>query len=803
MNHRPNVLLVDDQKLTHALIGKALAEMDLSLMSATSGREALGIIRETDVSLVLMDLMMPGMDGIETAKRIREAMAPRLVPVIFITAASPNEDSVRRAYEMGAVDFLYKPVSPSVLKAKVGVFTELHRQRMELEQRQEEYRDIIEAVATGMLTVDMQWRVAEANGSACAQFQIPRDEFIGTQVEDILGCEGQELTEEVSGLLDNNVAFAMETLGHRSDGSHFNADLRGTAIMAHGEPCILMCVNDVSAYKRQETTCASDPAEGLVRPGDRHPGPDSLHECTPSLDHPAILEAVPIPIYFKDIQGVIVGCNRAFLEVFERGRDELVGKTVHELLPEQTAQSFELADQGLLSGHAKLQSVHAEVTNSHGTPLRMVFQKTVYSTDEASPAGIVGIITEVTKKDESASPVQDRDHLFEAVLSGMKAALLLYDQETGIVEEVNNVAEELLETPRNEMIGHPFTDITCPRLTCRDCDMCRSTQEPLLLNEMDTRLRRRDGITVPIHRSVFRISMGGRDKSVVIMFDNSRRKLLEQRLTRAQKLESLGTLASGIAHEINTPIQYVGDNLRFLEEAAGDLFAMLDTVEKRRAGLSNDYPDILEAIDRRDYPFFKQDVPESIGQSLDGINKVSSVVKSMMQFSQPGSGRRCRHDLNAAVQDTINVTRSAWTSCARVVTDLDDSLPNILCDPSEINQVILNLLMNATHAMADRYGEQCDERGVITISTRHAGDAAELTVEDTGIGIPDEIMDKIFDPFFTTKSVGRGTGQGLSIVHTAVVERHSGSIDIISTPGEGTQVRILLPFSQEKEGSSQ
>lgn len=798
MNYRPNVLLVDDQKLTHAIIGKALAEMDLSLMSATSGREALGIIRETDVSLVLMDLMMPGMDGIETAKRIREAMAPRLVPVIFITAASPNEDSVRRAYEMGAVDFLYKPVSPPVLKAKVGVFTELHRQRMELEQRKEEYRDIIESVATGILTVDMQWRVAEANSSACAQFQLSREEFIGTGVEEILGCEGQDLTEEISDLLDNNVAFAMETLGHRSDGSHFNADLRGTAVMAQGAPCVLMCVNDVSAYKRNDSSCTTEPVAGAVRPGERQPGPETLRECPPAPDHSAILEAVPVPVYFKNLQGVIVGCNHSFLEVFEREREHIIGKNVHELLPEQVAQSFELSDQGLLAGHTKLHTVHAEIKNSHGTPLRLAFQKTVYSTDGVAPSGIVGIITEISRKDDSNTPVQDRDDLFEAVLSGMRAAVLLYDQETGILEEAYGVAEDLLEMSRSEMIGHPFTELVCTRLTCRDCDMCRSLQEPLLLNEMDTRLKRSDGVAVPIHRSVFRISFGGRDKSVVIMLDNSRRKLLEQRLTRAQKLESLGTLATGLAHEVNTPTQYVGDNLRFLGEATGDLFTILDTLEKRRAGLSQDYPDILEVIDKKDYSYLRHDIPESIDQSLDGIDKVTSIVRSMMQFSQPGKGRWGRHDLNAAVRDTINITRSAWRKCASVDTKLDDSLPNIHCDAGEINQVILNLIMNATHAMADKYGEQCSEHGTITVSTRHAGEVAELVVEDTGIGIPDEIMDKIFNPFFTTKPVGRGTGQGLSIVHAAVVERHSGSIDVTSSPGEGTRVRVLLPFVKDE-----
>ncbi|WP_054650260.1 response regulator [Salidesulfovibrio brasiliensis] len=279
MNQRPNVLLVDDQKLTHAVIEKALREMDLNLISAFSGDEALRVVRSREVSLVLMDLMMPGMNGIEAATRIREELAPTLVPVIFITAASQDEEAVRQAYEMGAVDFLYKPISPTILKAKVGVFAELHRQRMALEQRKEEYRDIIEAVATGIITLDMDWRVVEANDSACVQFLQDRDSLLGKGLSSILGRDGEDLSAEIASHLDSSVGFSVQSIGHRSDGTTFRAASGAPPSCCRGHPAS-SCVSPMS----RPTGTSPSPRRSSAAPSIRTTAADSTTCAKPSAD---------------------------------------------------------------------------------------------------------------------------------------------------------------------------------------------------------------------------------------------------------------------------------------------------------------------------------------------------------------------------------------------------------------------------------------------------------------------------------------------------------------------------------------
>lgn len=811
MNQRPNVLLVDDQKLTHAVIGKALAEMDLNLISAYSGAEALRTIRNREISLVLMDLMMPGMNGIETTTRIREELAPGLVPVIFITAASQDEEAVRQAYEMGAVDFLYKPISPAILKAKVGVFAELHRQRMALEQRQEEYRDIIEAVATGILTLDMNWRIVEANDSACAQFQIEREELLGKQLSTILGREGQSLSDRISQLLDQSVAFSMQSTGRRADGTTFMADVRGSTIMLQGAPCVLMCVNDVSSY--WNTTISEEEERGTLDPDDsqrlnelREAICTTGQETAPADDNlgaiaQALLKDFPCPVYVKDAHGVFVDCNRQMTEMFGIKREELVGQTVHSLLPEQTAYSFEASDQTLLTGRLPAQTFLKGTPTRSGEILHLAFHKAAFGIRDGMPEGIVGVIVDLTEYETKRRRIQEEQHLMNQILTGLEAAYIVVDQETDSIEDLNPVAETLLQEKRENLLGTSFTETICPQMACQECKRCR--EEPIReWHETEVRLSRGDGLVIPVRKNIFNTMRHGRQCMVMVLCDISRRKILEQQLSVAQRLESIGQLASGIAHEINTPIQYVGDNIRFLKGAANDLFAMVNTVVDNLDELPEEMAIVRETIEDRDYPFLTQEIPQAIEQSLEGVNRVAAIVRSMKQFSHPGNEEMVPFDLNVAVRNTIMVARNEWKYSSTVATDLDPALPPIVCNPADINLIILNLLVNAAHALSDIYGEDDPEKGTITISTRKDSGFVELTVSDNGPGIPEENIDKIYNPFFTTKEVGRGTGQGLALVHSAVVDRHSGSIKVETAAGKGTAFRIALPISQASQGES-
>ncbi|HET8696989.1 MAG TPA: ATP-binding protein, partial [Gammaproteobacteria bacterium] len=274
------------------------------------------------------------------------------------------------------------------------------------------------------------------------------------------------------------------------------------------------------------------------------------------------------------------------------------------------------------------------------------------------------------------------------------------------------------------------------------------------------------------------------------------RDQLETELRLSQKLEAIGQLAAGIAHEINTPSQYVSDNLSFLQDAVSSLMPVLSafepllelaakSVEANLAplGAIDDYRALLKDADLE---YIRGEIPLAIQQSRDGVAQIKKIVLAMKEFSHPGADEKEPVDLNRAVEATVMVARNEWKYVADVELELGAAVPVIEAIPSALNQVVLNLVVNAAHAIEDvRRGE--GDKGKIKIATHRDGEFVELTVADTGCGISPENVSKIFDPFFTTKKVGKGTGQGLAIVRRVVIDRHGGSIDVQSTPGKGTK----------------
>jgi signal transduction histidine kinase len=272
---------------------------------------------------------------------------------------------------------------------------------------------------------------------------------------------------------------------------------------------------------------------------------------------------------------------------------------------------------------------------------------------------------------------------------------------------------------------------------------------------------------------------------------------LERELAQIQKMESLGTLAGGIAHEINTPVQYVGENLRFLSESVAGLSQVLNRYKSlaetaRSEGvLADELTEVAAAVETADLDFLRQEMPASIDQSLEGIGRISEIVRAIREFSHPDAREKTAIDINHAITTTLTVAKNQIKYVADVETDFDTSLPPVSCHPGELNQVILNLLVNAAHAIE---GAASESKGRITVSTRRVADRVEIRIADSGTGIPEAIRKKIFDPFFTTKEPGKGTGQGLAICHTIITKKHGGTITVDSEPGEGATFVVCLPL---------
>jgi len=280
-------------------------------------------------------------------------------------------------------------------------------------------------------------------------------------------------------------------------------------------------------------------------------------------------------------------------------------------------------------------------------------------------------------------------------------------------------------------------------------------------------------------------------------------KTTTSQLLHSEKLAALGTLAAGIAHEINTPMQYLQYNTLFLQESFQGMLALLNaygSLEGRMAageGIGPLMKEIRKIEERIDFGYLQQEVPRAVRESSEGVEHITGIVRSMREFIHPGNRQIAPMDINNAVSNTIRVTQNQWSRVADIQLDLAADLPFVPCFQGEFNQVVLNLIINAVHAIEDRLKKSRDGgSGVISIQTRKTEEAVEVRIQDNGAGIPEKIRPKIFDPFFTTKAVGRGTGQGLAISRSVIVDRLGGRLSFDSRVDHGTTFTIRLPLEQ-------
>jgi two-component system, NtrC family, sensor kinase len=509
----------------------------------------------------------------------------------------------------------------------------------------------------------------------------------------------------------------------------------------------------------------------------------------------SLINSIPDLIFYKNLAGVYLGCNTYYEKMMGCQAGYVIGKTDQELHNFRLAEKYQETDKIALDYGGKI-SYENWMKNAQGEPILFETCKTPYYGPDGEVMGVIGIGRDITKHRLAEDALRSANAEIEQLVSSLPSALIVLSCDTRVTHW-NPAAEKIFGIPSNEMVGSLLEELKIEwdwEVVQKSIESCSRDGKPIYPEPI--KFRQPDGgegflgLNVsPLRRSPEEVS-----GFILLCGDITERKILENRLSQAQRLESIGQLAAGIAHEINTPIQYIGDNTLFLQSSFQEL---LGTIQNQRhiAPLARTGGEqIRELKQDEEIQFLVNEIPTAIQECLEGIQRVSEIVQAMKEFSHPGVKEKTHLDINHALQNTLAVTRNEWKYVAEIETDFEANLPEVLCLPGEINQVFLNVIVNAAQAIDSLPDQEEENKGTIRVSTRRIEQSVEVRISDTGPGIPTEIQERIFEPFFTTKEVGKGTGQGLALAYDVVERKHAGNITFESRPGQGTTFIIRLPI---------
>ncbi|MFC7276590.1 PAS domain-containing protein [Paractinoplanes rhizophilus] len=507
-------------------------------------------------------------------------------------------------------------------------------------------------------------------------------------------------------------------------------------------------------------------------------------------------------VVIADADGRIEWVNDAFTRLSGYTRTEATGRLRAELLGADTLPDFDLSAVPV-GGSMLLPEFESRTKDGRSCWMRVVLYRTI---DDQGVVRLMAVERDITKRynaEQAQQAAKNRAEALAGELSVEKAVL------TGVISTVPHLI--YWKDRDGRYVGHN-TAFLATRGLPAGSDLTGRTENEIavpddlagLLTDLEARVRdtgepvvdHHATVTGPDHTvrtvlmSVLPQPAGdGRVGGVIgIGADVTRISALERQLNQANRLEAIGQLAAGIAHEINTPIQFVSDNTRFVEQSFTQLLSVVTQLREPIADLD---PDL-------DLDFLVGEVPTALAESLEGLSRVSQIVRAMKDFSHPGHGRG-DVDINRAVESTTQVARNEWKYHAELTLDLGSDVGLVPCYEGELKQVILNLIVNAAHSIEAATPQRGGGLGHITVRTARTSDEVRIVVADDGIGMDQPTQQRIFDPFFTTKEVGKGTGQGLSMAYATIVQKHGGAIHVESRPGAGATFTLSIP-TRTKDG---
>ena len=922
------ILIADDDRVLLHVLDTQLVSWGHDVVAARNGIEAWRILTSDSApQLALLDWMMPGMEGLEIVRRVREG-APALSPYLIMVSARDSQEDLIQGLEAGANDYIKKPINPSELRARIECGARALRLQQSLAERVSQlqaeaaHRQLaegdkqrllaaVEQASEGVMITDLKGTIEYVNNAFTRITGYSREQIIGRNPRILSsGRQSGKFYADLWNTITSGKVWTGEVVNKRADATLYTEEMSITPTRdsAGSISNFIAIKKDITQQRHAAVSLAREQA--LLR---------------------LLMDSVPDSIYFKDDSSRFVRINQSMARRFKlRNPQEAIGKTDQDFFSaEHASEALEDERQIMATGHPIVSKEERE-TWPDGSATWVTSTKMPFWNEDGLIVGTFGISRDITRHKQAENDLRESEHrhrfqslLLHAIYDVSPVGILVVDG-TGTIlshnrrfldiwhlEKANRVGREddallasvaaqvkdpeafrrrvaalyadpsaddrceielkdgrtldrtstALQAPGGEYLGRVwfFHDIserkrveetrallasivqssedaifgidhgvivswnrgaelifgyTESEAKGRDVSLLVPPESRAELLRLQKTIQRggsisnleRTGLTkqggavdVSLNISPIYNSEGEMIVEAVIARDITGRKKMEMDLRHAQKLESVGRLASGVAHEINTPIQFIGDNLWFLSDAFQDVRGLLgryqDLAAAAAAGTVS--PGLISEINRAaveaDLGYLTLEIPKALEQSLEGVARVASIVKAMKDFAHPDPNKKLPANLNEALASTLVVARNELKYVADVETDFAE-LPPVECRLSDLNQVFLNLLINAAHAIGNVVNGS-GRKGTIRVETRHQDGWVTIAIRDTGCGIPPEIRGNIFDPFFTTKDVGQGTGQGLAISRSIIVDKHGGTLTFESEVGQGTTFLIRLPVS--------
>jgi PAS domain S-box-containing protein len=780
------VLVVEDDPVARAVLAGLLNEWGYGPIAVDNGSEALSRLSDRHgPSLAIVDWMLPDVSGPEICRRLRAAQSLRYVYLILLTGRDDSHDVVE-GLDAGADDYLRKPYDPKELRARLSAGHRVVVQKA-LRESEQRFESAFEQAGIGMALVHLSGRWLQVNSALCDFLGYSSSELQATNVQAVTHPDDLETTVQSIQRVGDGTLRIHQTEKryiHKKGHAVWGLLTASPVLNAAGKPAYFVTqIQDISKRKQAE---------------------EALREREAQLQ--LLLDSTAEAIYGIDLNGNCTFSNRAGLRLLGYAQaNDLLGKNMHRLIHYTRADGSSLSEEecAIYTAFHRGEGSHGDcevLWRADGTCFPCEYWSyPVWR--EGKLVGCVVTFVDITDRKLAEDALRAAHAESELFINSVPSILIGTDAE-GRINRWNLASANTFALSASAVRGKSLKDCGIRWTSANAEAEIDSWFQIRKGGRQSDLLFEKEGEQHFLGLSVNRVTFAN-ERSVGLLItgaDVTERRHLEQQLRQAQKLEAIGQLAAGIAHEINTPTQYVGDNTTFLKQswsAVSDLARAARRVgeESSNGGVSEEAALALQrSIQEADLDYLLEEIPKALDQSLEGVQRVAKIVRAMKEFSHPGSEEKTALDINRAIETTVTVARNEWKYVSEVETDFDPQLPLVQCHAGEFNQVILNLLVNAAHAIREVVGDGAQGKGKIRIATRHDDGGVEISIRDTGCGIPEEIQSRIFEPFFTTKPVGQGTGQGLALAYTTIVKQHGGRLWLESAPGKGTTFFIGLPI---------